>query len=100
MSEKIRVVSKKFMDVESNDWNHVILNSRGERVTKEYMNRYIQCWCRQGDGFTHNRRDNFKYFMSDEFLSANAGKTASQIGKIASMSDRWIEKKIEKSAKK
>ena len=66
-----------------------ITNSRGQIVTNGYLSRYIQCWCRQGDGFTKDRKANFTYFMSDEFLSQHVGKTASQIGKAASISPRW-----------
>ena len=66
-----------------------VTNSRGQVVTNGYLSRYIQCWCRQGDGFTKNRKENFAYFMSDAFLSQHAGKTASQIGKAASIDARW-----------
>lgn len=66
-----------------------ITNSRGQIVTNGYLSRYIQCWCRQGDGFVKNRKENFAYFMSDAFLSQHVGKTASQIGKAASIDARW-----------
>jgi hypothetical protein len=66
-----------------------ITNSRGEVVSEDYLRRYIHCWCRAEHGFTHNRKENIAYFMSDEFLSQHPGKTASQIGKIASQSERW-----------
>jgi hypothetical protein len=66
-----------------------IVNSDGEVVSEDYLRRYIHCWCRVSDGFTHNRKANIEYFMSDEFLAAHPGATASQIGKFASLSDRW-----------
>jgi hypothetical protein len=66
-----------------------ITNSRNEVVTDGYLRRYIQCWCRQEHGFVKDRKANFEYFMSGEFLSQQVGKTASQVGKAASISDRW-----------
>lgn len=66
-----------------------ITNSRGQVVTNGYLSRYIQCWCRQGDGYVKDRKANFTYFMSDAFLSQHVGKTASQIGKAASTDARW-----------
>lgn len=74
-----------------------IVNSAGQVVTRDYLRRYIHCWCRVSDGFVYNRKQNIEYFMSNEFLAKHRGKTASQVGKAASMSDRWnepVEKKI------
>ena len=81
---------RKFAELGENDANpYGITNSRGQVVTKGYLSRYIQCWCRKGDGYSKNRSENFRYFMSDEFLSQHADKTASQIGKAASIDPRW-----------
>lgn len=81
---------RKFADLGDNDANpYGITNSRGQVVTKGYLSRYIQCWCRKGDGYHKDRSANFAYFMSDEFLSQHADKTASQIGKAASIDPRW-----------
>ena len=66
-----------------------ILNSKGEEVSEDYLRRYIHCWCRVSDGFVHNRKANIAYFMSDEFLAQHSGKTASQVGKAASIDPRW-----------
>ena len=66
-----------------------ITNGSGQVVSEEYLRRYVHCWCRTSNGFTHNRSENIAYFMSDEFLALHPGKTASQIGKIASQSPRW-----------
>jgi len=66
-----------------------IVNSNGQVVSEDYLRRYIHCWCRTSNGFTYNRKANIAYFMSDAFLSQHVGKTASQIGKIASKSERW-----------
>ena len=66
-----------------------ISNGSGQVVSEDYLRRYIHCWCRASNGFTHNRSANIAYFMSDEFLSQHKGKTASQIGKAASLSPRW-----------
>lgn len=66
-----------------------IANAAGQQVSEDYLRRYIHCWCRISNGFTHNRSENIAYFMSDEFLAQHKGKTASQIGKIASQSPRW-----------
>jgi hypothetical protein len=66
-----------------------VVNAAGQQVSEEYLRRYIHCWCRVSNGFTHNRAANIAYFMSDEFLSQHTGKTASQIGKAASLSPLW-----------
>jgi hypothetical protein len=49
----------------------------------------VQCWCRKGNGFNTNRKSNFEYFASDEFLTGCIGLTASQVGKRASISELW-----------
>jgi hypothetical protein len=66
-----------------------ILNSRGELVTNAYLSRYVQCWCRKEHGYVKDRKANFAYFMSDQFLATMVGKTASQVGKAASLDARW-----------
>ena len=66
-----------------------IKNDRGETVTNEYLRRYIQCWCRKEHGYSLNRKANFDYFMSDAWLETQRGKTASQVGKAASIHERW-----------
>ena len=66
-----------------------ICNSKGEIVSEDYLRKYIHCCCRVSAGYTLDRKSNIEYFMSDEFLSANSGKTACQIGIIASKSERW-----------
>lgn len=66
-----------------------IVNGRGELVTTQYLARYIQCWCRQENGYVKNRKENFAYFMSNAFLSTCIGMTASQVGKKASVDARW-----------
>jgi len=66
-----------------------ICNSRGELVTNSYLSRYVQCWCRKEHGYVKDRKANFAYFMSDQFLATMVGKTASQVGKAASLDARW-----------
>jgi len=66
-----------------------ICNNRGELVTSAYLDRYVQCWCRKENGYTLNRKENFVYFRSEAFLSTMVGKTASQVGKVASLDSRW-----------
>lgn len=66
-----------------------IRNSTGDLVSMDYLRRYIHCWCRVSDGFIHNRKANIEYFMSPAFLTPLKGKTASEIGKIASLDPRW-----------
>ena len=80
-------MAKKFEKFGTNKFG--IVNSDGKSVSHDYIRRYIHCWCRVSDGFTLNRKSNIEFFMTDEFLSAHPGKTASQIGQIASKSDRW-----------
>jgi hypothetical protein len=76
-----------------------IQNSRGQIVTNTYLARYIQCWCRVGNGYTANRKANFAHFMSAEFLSNCTGLTASQVGRKASLDERWgIPAKISRKA--
>jgi hypothetical protein len=88
--ESSRSSFRKFASAGDKDANpYGITNSRGEIVTSAYLRRYVQCWCRQGDGFVKNRNENFAYFDSPEFLGQHVGKTASQIGKIASQDERW-----------
>jgi hypothetical protein len=66
-----------------------VVNSDGVEVSEDYLRRYIHCWCRVSDGFTFNRKANIAYFCSAKFIKAHPGKTASQLGKIASTSKRW-----------
>lgn len=73
-----------------NKWG--ITNDRGDLVTESYLRRYVQCWCRAEHGYVLNRKANFEFFMSDEFIKplvASGIKTASQIGKAASIHPRW-----------
>ena len=81
---------RKFAEANDPDANRYgIVNDRGQLVTNAYLSRYIQCWCRIPDGFVENRKQNFAWFMSDEFLSQHVGSTASKVGHAASQSDRW-----------
>ncbi len=66
-----------------------ITNSRGEGVTREYLNHYVQCWCRLPEYENPNRKVFFAYFASDKFLSTCVGLTASQVGHKASIDPRW-----------
>lgn len=66
-----------------------ICNSRGELVTNSYLSRYVQCWCRKENGYVKDRKANFTYFASDAWLATMVGKTASQVGKAASLDARW-----------
>jgi len=87
---EVRKAFRKFAEAGDNDANaYGIKNNRGEVVTTAYLRRYIQCWCRTGDGFLKNRAENFAYFMTEAFLSQHVGKTASQVGKAASVDARW-----------
>jgi hypothetical protein len=89
-AQKVGQTFRKFAQAGDNDANIFgITNNRGEIVTNSYLRRYIQCWCRAPHGYTKNRKANFDYFMSEEFLSLHIGKTASQIGKAASSDARW-----------
>lgn len=74
-------------DKKANRYN--IRNTRGELVTMEYLNRYVQCWCRIGDGFNNDRKANFVYFSSHEFLKQHVGETASAVGRAAAADLRW-----------
>lgn len=74
-------------DAKANQYG--ICNERGELVTRQYLSRYIQCNCRQGNGFVANRKENFAYFMSDAFLSECRGMTANEVGRKAAASPRW-----------
>jgi hypothetical protein len=85
-------------ETDDNANKYGIKNGRGEIVTDAYLRRYIQCWCRSGDGFTQNRDANFAFFMSDEFLATQRGKTASQVGKAASLSELWGRTDADKAA--
>jgi hypothetical protein len=81
---------KKFAGPNGEDANEYgITNDRGQVVTTQYLARYIQCWCRTGDGYIDDRKANFAYFMSHAFLSAHATLTASQVGKAAASDPRW-----------
>jgi hypothetical protein len=73
-----------------------IVNSKGEVVSEDYLRRYIHCWCRKDDPMYNvpNRGQIIDHFMSDEFLSKHLGKTASQIGKIASIDPIWGSKPV------
>ena len=89
-ADQVRKAFRKFAEAGDNDANaYGIKNNRGEVVTTAYLRRYIQCWCRTGDGFLKNRAENFAYFMTEAFLSQHVGKTASQVGKAASVDARW-----------
>jgi hypothetical protein len=67
-----------------------ITNTRGQIVTREYLARYIQCWCRKENRFVLNRKANFEYFMSTAWLGQHATDTASQVGHCASLDEtRW-----------
>jgi hypothetical protein len=69
-----------------------ITNSRGQELTKEYVSKYIQCWCRLPWGFAQaNRKEIIASYLTPEYLiaAANRGLTGSQIGKEASLDLRW-----------
>jgi hypothetical protein len=69
-----------------------ITNSRGQELTKEYVSKYIQCWCRIPWGFAQaNRKEIIASYLTPEYLiaAANRGLTGSQIGKEASLDLRW-----------
>lgn len=86
MAQLVKFV-KSESDSKANKFD--IRNSDGELVSMDYLRRYIHCWCRVSDGYTHNRKTNIEYFMSDTFLAQHRGKTASQVGKAASIDARW-----------
>ena len=60
-----------------------IVNSRGEQCSLQYISGYVQCWSRKENGYTENRTAWIAYFMSDAWLTAHPGLTASQIGSAA-----------------
>ena len=75
------------VDPDANPWG--ITNDRGQLVTRSYLSRYIQCWCRKPDGFVLNRKENFAFFMTDAFMNQHRGKHASEVGHEASKSTLW-----------
>lgn len=84
-------VLQKFAESEQDEKanQYDIRNERGDLVTRAYLSRYIQCNCRQGNGFVANRKENFAYFMSDAFLSECRGMTANEVGRKAAADPRW-----------
>jgi len=87
-----KVTFRKFAELTDDDVNPWgVTNDRNQLITIGYLSRYIQCWCRKADGFELNRKVNFAYFLTDEWMSQWVGKkmNASQIGQQASLSPRW-----------
>jgi hypothetical protein len=69
-----------------------IVNSRGIELTKEYVSKYCQCWCRIPWGFAQaDRKAIIASYLTPEYLqwAGEHGMTGSQIGHACSLDLRW-----------
>jgi hypothetical protein len=94
---KVAAIVNKFGE---NKWGFT--NSRGEELAREYLVRYVQCWCRKDEGYVTNRASNMAYFTSDEFFAkcaARGVKTGSEVGHVAALdASRWVSGRYIKTA--
>lgn len=73
-----------------------ITNDDGLFISRQYVNQYVQCWCRMNKGYngtaTFSRKTAFALFNSDQYLQECVDAkvtTGSAIGQRASLDAQW-----------